>query len=315
VLAAPAPAASGQASADAASGGPLASKRSGALAYGVPQRQRPVARVFRVAPRSVREGTRPKMRLHVVEQGVATVAARVVAVDAKTRRVAASFRLGELPTGRTVTRRWAENQLPNAGTYVVRLHVTDPQGATLARAAKATGKSRLEVRPRPRPEKSKPEPQAQPTPVVQPPAPAPGPASHIFPVQGPYTFGGDGSRFGAGRTGHTHEGQDMAAAEGTPVVSPLPGVVKFVTYQESGAGWYIVLDSDDGRSLFFAHLQAGSIGVAPGQRVAAGQGLARVGTTGSSTGPHLHFEIWEGGWRDRGGRAVDPLPQLQAWAS
>ena len=110
------------------------------------------------------------------------------------------------------------------------------------------------------------------------------------------------------------QGQDIVAAEGLAVVTPLPGVVKFVTYQEGGAGWYIVLDADDGRSLFMAHLQAGSIGVAPGQRVAPGQPLARVGSTGSSTGPHLHFELWMGGWRDRGGTPIDPLPQLQAWA-
>jgi murein DD-endopeptidase MepM/ murein hydrolase activator NlpD len=314
VFAASAPAASGQASAEAASGGPLDARRSGALAYGVPQRQRPVARVFRVAPRSVREGARPKLRLHIVEEGVPKVAARVVAVDARTRRVAASFDLGALPTGRAVTRRWAAGELPKPGTYLVRLHVKDPQGATLARAARATGKARLEVRPRPRPEKSKPEPQAQPTPAVQTPPPAPAAPSRIFPVQGPWSFGGDGARFGAGRTGHVHEGQDIVAAEGTPVVSPLAGVVKFVTFQDGGAGWYVVLDADDGRSLFFAHLQAGSITVAPGQRVAPGQGLARVGTTGSSTGPHLHFELWEGGWRDRGGHPIDPLPQLQAWA-
>ena len=50
---------------------------------------------------------------------------------------------------------------------------------------------------------------------------------------------------------------------------------------------------------------------APARR--RGQPLGRVGSTGSATGPHLHFEIWEGGWRDRGGHPIDPLPQLLAW--
>ena len=45
--------------------------------------------------------------------------------------------------------------------------------------------------------------------------------SGIFPVQGAYSFGGPDSRFGAAREGHAHQGQDIAAAEGTPVVSPV----------------------------------------------------------------------------------------------
>ena len=136
----------------------------------------------------------------------------------------------------------------------------------------------------------------------------------MFPVRGPYTFGGEGSRFGAGRTGHTHEGQDIAAAEGLPVVSPLNGTVAFVDFQKGGAGNYIVINADDGRSLFFAHLKTGTTTVTPGSPVRAGAQIAEVGTTGSSSGPHLHFEIWEGGWRDRGGHPIDPLAQLKAWA-
>ncbi|MDQ5807058.1 MAG: M23 family metallopeptidase, partial [Actinomycetota bacterium] len=104
------------------------------------------------------------------------------------------------------------------------------------------------------------------------------------------------------------------AAEGLPVVSPLNGTVAFVDFQKGGAGWYVVINADDGRSLFFAHLQTGSITVTPGSPIRAGAQFAAVGSTGSSTGPHLHFEIWEGGWRDRGGRPIDPLPQLKAWA-
>jgi murein DD-endopeptidase MepM/ murein hydrolase activator NlpD len=136
----------------------------------------------------------------------------------------------------------------------------------------------------------------------------------VFPVRGPWSFGGEGSRFGSARSGHTHEGQDIAAAEGVPVVSPLNGTVAFVDFQKGGAGWYVVINADDGRSMFFAHLQTGSVSVAPGARVGAGTQIGRVGSTGSSSGPHLHFEIWQGGWRDRGGRPVDPLPQLKAWA-
>ena len=45
-----------------------------------------------------------------------------------------------------------------------------------------------------------------------------------------------------------------------------------------------------------------------------GQQLAQVGATGDASGPHLHFEIWIGGWYARGGEPIDPLPQLQRWA-
>jgi hypothetical protein len=295
--------ATGGASADSAAGGPL---DAGALPYGAPTRQRPVARTFKVVPGTIREGGRVRVKVRVDERGVERVSARIVALQSGTGRPVARFSLGRMRTGRTLRLVWPRKHVPPAGTYVVRLHVKDPHGSTLARAAASTGKSRLVVRPRPRPEKSQPEPPAQPTPI----APITG---GLFPVAGAHTFGGDVARFGAGRRGHTHEGQDIIASEGTPVVSPLAGTVRFVDNQPGGAGHYVVLAADDGRTLFFAHLVAGSVTVAEGGRVAAGQPIAQVGSTGRSTGPHLHFEIWEGGWRDLGGHPIDPLPQLLAW--
>ncbi len=140
-------------------------------------------------------------------------------------------------------------------------------------------------------------------------------ASKVFPVQGPFNFGGEGSRFGAGRTGHIHQGQDIAAAEGTPVVTPRGGTVHWIAYQAKGAGYYVVIAGDDGRHYVFMHLQAGSTAVAKGQPVAAGQRIASVGNTGGSEGPHLHFEIWVNGWwATKASAPIDPLPELQAWA-
>lgn len=139
-------------------------------------------------------------------------------------------------------------------------------------------------------------------------------SGHRFPIAGPFGWGGSDSGFGAKRKGHRHQGQDLTAALGTPVVAPRAGTVEHVGYQARGAGHYVILDGD-GEDLDYAfmHLRRGSITVAQGQQVALGQQLGQVGSTGGSTGPHLHFEIWEGGWRDRGGKPVDPLPQLQAW--
>ncbi len=138
--------------------------------------------------------------------------------------------------------------------------------------------------------------------------------SHRFPVGGAFDFGGSGGRFGAGRKGHSHQGQDLAAAEGTPVVAPSAGVVQTVQYQASGAGHYVVLDGDgEDRDYVFMHLQTGSIPVREGTRVRAGQLIGRVGNTGRSFGAHLHFEVWVGGGWYSGGRPVDPLPLLQSW--
>jgi murein DD-endopeptidase MepM/ murein hydrolase activator NlpD len=139
--------------------------------------------------------------------------------------------------------------------------------------------------------------------------------SKVFPVQGPYSFGNEGARFGAGRPGHVHQGQDIVAAEGLPVVSPVNGTVYSVAYQASGAGHYVVVAGADGRHYVFMHLQTGSIVVAKGAPIAAGQRLGSVGNTGASEGPHLHFEIWVNGWwATKASAPIDPLLELQAWA-
>jgi murein DD-endopeptidase MepM/ murein hydrolase activator NlpD len=138
---------------------------------------------------------------------------------------------------------------------------------------------------------------------------------HTFPVAGPFSWGDEGSRFGAPRKGHRHQGQDLAAAEGTPVVAPRGGVVETVQYQPRGAGHYVVLDGEgEDYDYAFMHLRSGSIPVVAGQRVRTGQLIGEVGNTGASSGPHLHFEIWLGGWY-AGGEPIDPLPLLQSWAS
>jgi murein DD-endopeptidase MepM/ murein hydrolase activator NlpD len=138
---------------------------------------------------------------------------------------------------------------------------------------------------------------------------------HRFPLSGPFDWGGDGARFGAPRAGHRHQGQDLAAAEGTPVVAPRGGVVETVQYQADGAGHYVVLGgAGEDRDYVFMHLRDGSIPVSAGERVRTGQRIGEVGSTGSSTGPHLHFEIWVGGWY-AGGAPIDPLPPLQEWAA
>ena len=287
-----------------------APEEHGGTTFGTPDPPRPVARLFKVTPAKLVEGRRPQIRLRIEQPGTKRVNARVVVQNLRTRAVPARMQLGQVPVGKTIPVRWPRGSKLPAGKYVIRVHARDGRGAVLARASHASGKAFVTVKAKPKPRKPSPRPAPRPAP-----APAPAPSGNgVFPVQGSYTFGGDGSRFGAGRSGHSHEGQDVAAAAGTPVVTPLSGTVAFVDYQKGGAGYYVVINADDGRSLFFAHFQAGSTAVVAGQRVNAGTMIGRVGSTGASSGPHLHFEIWEGGWRDRGGRPIDPLPQLRAWA-
>ncbi|MGH2949013.1 MAG: M23 family metallopeptidase, partial [Solirubrobacteraceae bacterium] len=136
----------------------------------------------------------------------------------------------------------------------------------------------------------------------------------VFPVQGAYTLGAEDARFGAPRRGHSHQGHDIFAAAGTPVVSPRAGFVAWRAFQAGGAGHYVVVRGDDARDYVFMHLQDGSVAVEKGQAVAAGDPLGAVGATGRADGPHLHFEIWPGGWWAEGSEPIDPLPDLLAWS-
>lgn len=140
------------------------------------------------------------------------------------------------------------------------------------------------------------------------PAPVVAPGAGVFPVQGLHTYG-DG--FGAPRSGHTHQGQDLLAACGTPVVSVMTGTVQYAGYQ-SAAGNYIVIDNDGTADDFvYMHLATPAYVKTDGV-VAAGQQIGVVGETGDATGCHLHFEYWQGDWFG-GGQPIDPLPYLKVW--
>lgn len=142
----------------------------------------------------------------------------------------------------------------------------------------------------------------------------PGALRHVFPVAGPHTFGGSGAVFGAGRSDHVHQGQDVIAACGTPLVAALGGVVRWAGF-EADAGHYVVIDGEGTDvDYVYMHLRAPAR-VARGAAVATGARLGEVGATGDASGCHLHFELWSGpGWYE-GGKPFDPLPLLRAWAA
>jgi len=98
------------------------------------------------------------------------------------------------------------------------------------------------------------------------------------------------SRYGV-RQGQRHDGIDISAPEGTQVGAAGPGTVIYAG-EQAGYGSIVILRHEGGLLTLYAH--ASALLVRQGERVAAGQPIARVGQSGRTTGPHLHFEVREG---------------------
>lgn len=111
----------------------------------------------------------------------------------------------------------------------------------------------------------------------------------VWPVEGTLEggFGGRRNPFGGGGY-EFHSGQDIEAPWGAAVVAGASGRVSFTGWQ-NGYGQLVVVDHGGGLTTRYAHLS--SIDVATGQTVSRAQLLGRVGSTGRSTGPHLHYEV------------------------
>ena len=138
---------------------------------------------------------------------------------------------------------------------------------------------------------------------------APGASQYldVFPVGGDYTYSDD---FGAGRHQGRHEGVDIMADRGTPLVAVTSAVVSRLTRTETGLGGiYIWLERADGTDYYYAHMSSITEGLDVGTRVGAGQVVGTVGNTGDARygATHLHFEI-----RPAGSSPIDPYSHLVA---
>jgi murein DD-endopeptidase MepM/ murein hydrolase activator NlpD len=123
------------------------------------------------------------------------------------------------------------------------------------------------------------------------------------PVAGPNSFI---DSWGFPRSGgRTHEGTDIMAAFGTPVVAIVTGTITYAGYGDSAGNW-LQLSGDDGNGYWYMHNQENLV---TGGRVTAGQQIATVGNTGNASGgpPHVHFEYHPGG-----GGPVNPYPLLSS---
>lgn len=111
----------------------------------------------------------------------------------------------------------------------------------------------------------------------------------IWPVSGELTdgFGGRSNPFGGGSF-EFHTGQDIATLWGTPVQAAATGKVVFAGWQ-NGYGQIVIVDHGGGLTTRYGHLS--HVDVVEGQKIARGETLGRVGSTGRSTGPHLHYEV------------------------
>ncbi len=115
----------------------------------------------------------------------------------------------------------------------------------------------------------------------------------IWPTIGANTVtSGFGYRYLYGSTSF-HRGIDIAGsgASGRPVIASADGVVEKISRSSTGYGHCVLIDHGNGIKTRYAHCKAGSICVNVGQSVVQGQMIAKIGSTGNSTGPHLHFEI------------------------
>jgi murein DD-endopeptidase MepM/ murein hydrolase activator NlpD len=119
-----------------------------------------------------------------------------------------------------------------------------------------------------------------------------------LPANGTFTSG-----FGA-RWGTSHLGIDIANSIGTPIYAASDGTV-IQAGPASGFGLWVRLQLDDGTIQVYGHMD--SFSVHEGQKVKCGEQIAKIGDRGESTGPHLHFEVWQNGTKK-----IDPRPWLAA---
>ncbi|NJO71471.1 MAG: peptidoglycan DD-metalloendopeptidase family protein [Oscillatoriales cyanobacterium RM1_1_9] len=120
---------------------------------------------------------------------------------------------------------------------------------------------------------------------------------YIWPSKGVLTSG-----YGW-RWGRMHKGIDIAGPIGTPVVAAAPGLITYAGWNDGGYGYLVEIEHGDGSLTLYAHNDR--IVVNKGQKVAQGQHISDMGSTGRSTGPHLHFEI-----HPKGKDAVNPMAML-----
>ncbi|QNE35927.1 M23 family metallopeptidase [Leifsonia shinshuensis] len=139
-----------------------------------------------------------------------------------------------------------------------------------------------------------------------------GPIQWPFPGDVPISDGYGSRSAPCSGCSSNHKGLDMTPGGGTKIGAIADGVVRSAEESDVGFGVNVIIDHRVNGERFaslYAHMQFGSLQVRAGDRVVAGQIIGRVGTTGASTGNHLHLEIWA-----NGETPIDPYSWLRARA-
>lgn len=129
-----------------------------------------------------------------------------------------------------------------------------------------------------------------------------------FPVAGPATYTDDWGALRVGPTLHTHEGTDIMAAAGTPIIASADGVVTGLAINDRMGGTSLRLTAGDGSFFVYGFLDRFAPALTEGKGVSSGDVLGFVGSASEGKAPHLHYEI-----HPSGGAAVNPVPYLDRW--
>ena len=107
------------------------------------------------------------------------------------------------------------------------------------------------------------------------------------------------------RGSYHHKGSDVSLDAGSPIRAASSGVVQRAGWWSGGYGISVLIDHGNGYLTHYAHMSRTTVNV--GQRVNTGQRIGSIGSTGDSSGPHLHFEVWRGMWNQ-----VNPVAYMAA---
>ena len=196
----------------------------------------------------------------------------------------------------------AATALANAAVSTNNSSSGDSSGGSSSGGSSSGGGS--SVTPAPEPSGSaqgaaSPAPAPEPAPVPPSPPPSNAGSGIVCPVAGPHAFA---DTWGAARSGgRSHEGVDMMAPSGTPLVAVESGYAEFKTTRLGGNSVWV--NGNSGTRYFYAHLSAWE---GSSRNVSQGEVIGYVGATGNTTANHLHFELRPGG------RAVNPYPYVRA---